>query len=86
MKRTVFLYGAPGRGYDPAQQGQPIYYQQVPPAYYPYPYYYGPPVNPYEAARQGEGADQIAKIIWWLVAVVVVCAVVGVIALMFIAG
>lgn len=88
MRQTVVMYGPAGRGGDPARQGppgyhqpaynQPVYYQ---PAYYPYPYYYGPPVNPYEAARQAEGADQIASIIWKLVLAVVVCAVVGVIAL-----
>jgi len=78
MTPLSFLYAPPGRSYNEPQYNQPIYYQQ---AYYPYPYYYGPPVNPYEAARQGASADRIASIIWKLVLVIVVCAVVGVIAL-----
>jgi hypothetical protein len=110
MEPTIFLYGAPGRGfdpqrhggydpqrhggyapqrrdgYDPSRQAQPVYYQPVQPVYYPYPYYYGPTVNPYEAARQGESADRIASLIWKLVLVVVVCVVVGVIALVAMIG
>ncbi len=76
MEQLAFLYAPPGRGYNQPQHNQPVYYQ---PAYYPYPYYYGTPVNPYEAARQGESADRIASIIWKLVAVIVICVVVGVV-------
>jgi hypothetical protein len=102
MKPTVLLYGSPGRGYDPqrhggydpqrqnsydpSRQAQPVYYQPVQPVYYPYPYYYGPTVNPYEAARQGESADRIASIIWWLVGAVVVCVIVAVVAAVLLIG
>ncbi len=82
MKPTMVLYAPPGRGYDPARPGQPIYYQ---PVYYPYPYY-GQVVNPYEAARQAEGADRIASLIWKLVLVIIACAVIGAIALVIMLG
>jgi len=80
VKQSMILYGPSGRGADrygqPPGQYPPGYYA---PVYYPPPgYYYGPPVNPYEAARQGESADRIASLIWKLVLAVVVCVAVGV--------
>jgi hypothetical protein len=84
MKPSVILYGPSKRYGYPEQQYPPGYYA---PAYYPPPYYYyGPPVNPYEAARQGESADRLASLIWKLVGVIVIGAAVAVFAFIVMAG
>jgi hypothetical protein len=79
MVPSLLLYGSPPRkDHDQGPYQQPGYYPQY---YYPPPVvYYGPYIDPYEAARQGASADRTASLIWKLVALM------GILALFVILG
>ena len=81
MMPSILLYGPPPRK-DQAQgpYQQPGYNPQY--YYLPPVIYYGPYIDPYEAARQGAGADRIASMIWKLVAIMGILAIVVIIGLL----
>jgi hypothetical protein len=74
LRWSLFFYSPYGK--------RPEYDRDYPPQYYPPPGYYYPypNVNPHEAAYQAHEADKLARWIWMLVAIVVIIAICGVIA------